>query len=230
MKFGEQIKSQRQKLNMTQAQVAKKLFVTRQTVSNWEKGKSYPDLNMLVNISDAYQVSIDSLLKEDQQLKEYLLKKEVERNYESTSNVSLLLIGLATMAVGVISAPSTFPKPLQGIVSDLITLTVFLWVLRDFKFSNFISQRKDASFVAKIIQSKLLVSFMVFMAAISIIINMIGLITGKSELILKLGNFTFNLLNSNGRTSAIIVFSSGIVLICAQFYYTCKKLYQQSRK
>lgn len=77
MEFGERIKQQRTKLGMTQAEVAEKLFVTRQTVSNWEQSKNYPDLNMLIKISDVYQVSIDSLLKEDKELKEYLERKPV---------------------------------------------------------------------------------------------------------------------------------------------------------
>ena len=77
MNFGEQIKQQRKALDMSQEEVAKRLFVTRQTISNWENGKNYPDLSMLVKISDVYQVSIDSLLKEDTKLKEYLSKKEV---------------------------------------------------------------------------------------------------------------------------------------------------------
>ncbi|WP_301876357.1 helix-turn-helix domain-containing protein [Limosilactobacillus oris] len=51
---------------MTQADVANQLFVTRQTISNWEQGKSYPDLNMLVRLSEVYQVSLDSLLKGDE--------------------------------------------------------------------------------------------------------------------------------------------------------------------
>lgn len=72
MDFSTQIKQQRQQLGLTQAAVASQLFVTRQTISNWEQGKSYPDLNMLVRLSEVYQVSLDSLLKGDAQLKNYL--------------------------------------------------------------------------------------------------------------------------------------------------------------
>lgn len=63
MNFGEQIKERRQELDLTQAEVAEKLFVTRQAVSNWEHDKTYPDLNMLVKISNVYQISLDSLLR-----------------------------------------------------------------------------------------------------------------------------------------------------------------------
>ena len=50
---------------MTQEDFAKIFHVTRQTVSNWENQKSYPDLQTLVQISDEFDVSIDTLLKED---------------------------------------------------------------------------------------------------------------------------------------------------------------------
>lgn len=72
MEFGNYIKEQRNNLGFTQAEIAEKLHVTRQTISNWEKGKSYPDLDTLVKISDIYKVSIDSLLKGDKNLKKYL--------------------------------------------------------------------------------------------------------------------------------------------------------------
>ena len=43
----------------------KSFIVIRQTVSNWEKSKSYPDLQTLVQIEDEFDVSLDTLLKED---------------------------------------------------------------------------------------------------------------------------------------------------------------------
>ena len=50
---------------MTQAAMAEQLHVSRKTISSWETGRTYPDVTMLVKISDAYQVSLDNLLKED---------------------------------------------------------------------------------------------------------------------------------------------------------------------
>ena len=69
MTFGKTLKERRSQLDLTQQEVAKKLYISRQTISNWENGKSYPDLDMLIKISDVYHVSIDSLLKGDQELK-----------------------------------------------------------------------------------------------------------------------------------------------------------------
>ena len=62
MTFGKTLKERRSQLDLTQQEVAKKLYISRQTISNWENGKSYPDLDMLIKISDVYHVSIDSLL------------------------------------------------------------------------------------------------------------------------------------------------------------------------
>lgn len=45
--------------------VAEKLAVSRKTISSWENGRSYPDIFMLVKLSDLYQVSLDDLLRED---------------------------------------------------------------------------------------------------------------------------------------------------------------------
>ncbi|MCD7083662.1 helix-turn-helix domain-containing protein [Limosilactobacillus fastidiosus] len=72
MNFGTQLRERREKLGLTQTDIANRLFVTRQTISNWEQGKIYPDFNMLVKISDEYKISVDSLLKSDGQLKGYL--------------------------------------------------------------------------------------------------------------------------------------------------------------
>ena len=64
-KVGKFIKKLRKDNNLTQDDLAEKYYVTRQTISNWENGKSYPDLGTLVKISDDFKISLDILLKED---------------------------------------------------------------------------------------------------------------------------------------------------------------------
>lgn len=95
MKFGEQIKGRRQELGLTQAEVAEKLFVTRQAVSNWEHNKTYPDLNMLVKISNVYQISIDSLLREDQKLKDYLEQGRAMNSFSVSYGFIYVMFGLS---------------------------------------------------------------------------------------------------------------------------------------
>ena len=101
MKLGKLIKKQRAELGLTQEEVAKKLSVTRQTLSNWENEKSYPDLDQLLKLSDIYHFSIDSLLRGDPELRKSLDSGKVKRILEPLNY--LLIFLLAVMgAVGFI--------------------------------------------------------------------------------------------------------------------------------
>lgn len=65
MNFGETLQSLRKTQGLTQEALGEQLHVTRQTVSNWETGKNYPDLELLVALSNLFDVSLDVLLKGD---------------------------------------------------------------------------------------------------------------------------------------------------------------------
>lgn len=65
MQLGQRIQEIRKTNNLTQEAFAKLFHVTRQTVSNWENEKSYPDLFTLIEISNLFDVSLDTMLKED---------------------------------------------------------------------------------------------------------------------------------------------------------------------
>lgn len=101
MLFGERLQQSRNNLNLTQQDIANEMHVSRQTISSWERGNSYPDINSLVSLSDYYQVSLDVLLKEDTGMKEYLEKKQVERSIKPTIMilfiVDLLFLLLITL-------------------------------------------------------------------------------------------------------------------------------------
>jgi len=60
--IGNSIKSNRQKLGITQEQLAEKINVTRQAVSNWENGKTEPDIETLTKIAQIFDISIDELV------------------------------------------------------------------------------------------------------------------------------------------------------------------------
>lgn len=64
MEIGKQIQNIRKENGLSQEQFGQKFHVTRQTVSNWENEKSYPDLQTLISISDGFHVSLDELLKD----------------------------------------------------------------------------------------------------------------------------------------------------------------------
>lgn len=65
MNIGDKIKNIRKERSLTQEEFARQFHVTRQTVSNWENNKNYPDMETLRQISDAFGLSFDTLLKDD---------------------------------------------------------------------------------------------------------------------------------------------------------------------
>lgn len=68
MTIGRKLKQSRLKKELTQENVANILNVSRTTISNWEIGRSYPDLESVVELSDLYNISLDELLREDEDM------------------------------------------------------------------------------------------------------------------------------------------------------------------
>lgn len=94
MTIAEKIKESRLKLGLTQQEVSEKLFVTRQTISNWENNRSTPDIDTLIKLSDLYQIDLESLLKPEQ------LADEPERTSDEkkpTFRLPLYLLNLTAV-------------------------------------------------------------------------------------------------------------------------------------
>ena len=100
MELNAQIKKYRRSLNLSQEELAEKVYVTRQTISNWENGKSYPDIHSLLLLSSLFNVSLDQLIKGDiETMKEIINKQEIKKfNYYSTIYaVHLILLLLSAV-------------------------------------------------------------------------------------------------------------------------------------
>ena len=72
MEIGKKLKNARIEAGLTQEKAAEKIDVSRQTISNWENEKSYPDIISVIALSELYSVSLDELLKGDQKMAEHL--------------------------------------------------------------------------------------------------------------------------------------------------------------
>ena len=72
MEIGSRLKNARNEHGLTQEQVAEELGVSRQSISNWENNRSYPDIISVIRMSDLYSVSLDELLKEDKNMIRHL--------------------------------------------------------------------------------------------------------------------------------------------------------------
>lgn len=102
MTFAENLAFLRKKNNITQEQLAERLEVTRQSVSKWESGGSFPEMETLLKISEMFGVNIDALLKGDVKAESAEDTHAYDRHMNSFSRmisagVGLVLFGLATL-------------------------------------------------------------------------------------------------------------------------------------
>ena len=94
MEIGTKLKNARIEAGLTQEKAAEKIDVSRQTISNWENEKSYPDIISVIALSDLYSVSLDELLKGDQKMAEHLEESTnvVKSNKKLTGAILLNII------------------------------------------------------------------------------------------------------------------------------------------
>lgn len=74
MEISTQIKKYRNEMKLSQEELAEKVYVTRQTISNWENGKSYPDIHSLILLGSLFHISLEQLIKGDIEI----MKKEIK--------------------------------------------------------------------------------------------------------------------------------------------------------
>lgn len=94
MELGNKIKYYRGEKELSQEELAERVYVSRQTISNWENNKSYPDINSIVLLSEIFEISIDNLIKGDvEQMKKEINSEEVKKlNFYATMMVILMLV------------------------------------------------------------------------------------------------------------------------------------------
>ena len=92
MKLSEKIINIRNDNNLTQEQLAEILFVTRQTVSNWENNKCYPDITTLLLISEKFNISFDDLIRDDKEMIKDIDKKIKDHKYKKIFLIIFILI------------------------------------------------------------------------------------------------------------------------------------------
>lgn len=97
MELGKQIKKYRGELGLSQEVLAEKVYVSRQTISNWENDKNYPDINSLLRLSEVFQVSIDILIKGDMETMKEQIKEEDRHQFEVDSNIFTVLFFAALL-------------------------------------------------------------------------------------------------------------------------------------
>ena len=123
MELGKRIKGYRNSLNWNQDDLAEKMFVSRQTISNWENDKSYPDIQSLLLLSNLFDISLDQLVKGDiEKMKTIINEKDVEKMkfYGKMLLICLFIIILAAGPLYLIAGP-------WGILPSAIVFVLYFY-------------------------------------------------------------------------------------------------------
>lgn len=122
MEIGKKLKDARISSGLTQESVAEKINVSRQTISNWENEKSYPDIVSVIELSSLYSISLDDLLKGDLKMLE-----KIEKDTNTVkSNRRMVRIGCLMIMLSIILSWSNFTLTQSSV--DFISSSV-PWVL-----------------------------------------------------------------------------------------------------
>lgn len=115
MTFEEKLKTLRKQSNLTQEELAKKLYVSRTAVSKWESGKGYPSIDTLKELAKVFGVSTDALLSNDEMLQ--LSKNEIKDNKKKYAN---LVIGLLDILAALFLILPIFGKEVDSVISSVM--------------------------------------------------------------------------------------------------------------
>lgn len=148
MQLGQAIAQIRKERGMTQEAFAKMFSVTRQTVSNWENEKSYPDLSTLVKISDEFNVSLDVLLKGD-----FRMVKKIDKKIKKQPFYIGIIIGLVVIVVALFSFIYANNQRLSDTTKDYADWTlnsVRVIKIHDYQSDKVIATYEDESSIDKV--------------------------------------------------------------------------------
>jgi len=189
MEISKCIKDARQNNNISQESLAEQLGVSRQTVSSWETGKSYPDVVSVIKMSDIFNISLDKMLKEDKNLVNNIQEKmdTVKSNRSIVFTILFAIIIFGGMYL--IQTFVDIPK-IDNLYLNIGVLIAFIVGVLTYLFSNvyvgkFLNQKTSNKsilktiivmlvivslfFIFPLIEDFTVVSWQVFIARIGII-------------------------------------------------------------
>lgn len=118
MEIGKRIIEIRKQHGLTQEEFAERYHVTRQTISNWENGKSSPDLETLVSMSEDFTVSLDAMLKGDKEMVRQISREQKHgRNF--ILKLAVVVLSIVLIAAGLCALGNT-TRPLDPDDYDVV--------------------------------------------------------------------------------------------------------------
>lgn len=106
MDISNQIKMRREAMGLSQEQLAEKLYVSRQTISNWERDKTYPDVQSLLMLSILFDTSKDTLVKGDVTVMEEAVERDRKRMGAQMQWLAVLMLGLLALTLVLMLTPA----------------------------------------------------------------------------------------------------------------------------
>lgn len=190
MEISKCIKDARQNNNISQESLAEQLGVSRQTISSWENGKSYPDLVSIIKMSDIFNISLDKMLKEDKKLVNNMQEKMDTVKSNKSIVFTILFAIIIFGGIYLIQAFVDIPK-IDNLYLNIGVLIAFIVGVLTYLFSNvyvgkFLNQKTSNKsilktiivmlviislfFIFPLIENFTTVSWQVFLARIGIIV------------------------------------------------------------
>lgn len=105
MNISSQIRNHRKRISLSQEELAERIYVSRQTISNWETGRSYPDVHNLLLLSALYEISIDELIKGDVEI---MKEKISNRELHNLSWMMILFFALMFLTLPLVKNISSY--------------------------------------------------------------------------------------------------------------------------
>lgn len=165
--IGKNIKSLREEKKLSQDQLAEKLFVTRQTISNYETGRSRPDVEMLARIADALDVDANAVI--------YGIEPSPEQRLERKTLVIAFLITLVLGLMWFILAPlaqayahryyAIVPKLLLQIIVLPSLLFMLGWTVMQ-SFHVFLGAKRLKGEYVRLLRGTLLIALLLWVLLI----------------------------------------------------------------
>ena len=126
LNFSKQLQQIRTAHSMTQADLAQQLHVSRHTVSNWENERNLPDLETVTQIARIFSVSLDTLVRDDSELKEKLIKDSKVSRHQLVMAV-LMTASLIMTGVAATTFLGFFPHWLAQVIWSIYAIVLLIW-------------------------------------------------------------------------------------------------------
>lgn len=141
MDISNQIKTRREAMGLSQEQLAERVYVSRQTVSNWERDKTYPDIQSLLMLSVLFNTSIDTLVKGDVDVMEETVKRDSKR----MTIFAVLMLAMLALAFAIAFSPAfTWMKETWGTApAVLITLLPAAVAIAFAEYIEYLKRKHD---------------------------------------------------------------------------------------